>query len=49
VSLDGDRAIIEGHVSTSDVDTLERRVPDLTSGLGVFIAEPDGYTPVSPA
>lgn len=48
VRVDGDRAVVVGHLAATQVDVVERRVPDLTSGLDTFLAEPDGDVPVGP-
>ncbi|WP_156250394.1 elongation factor G [Pseudactinotalea terrae] len=39
-------ATLLADLATERIDLYERRVPDLTSGLGTFLAEPAGYAPV---
>ena len=39
------RVTLVADLATEHIDRYERRVPDLTSGLGTFLAEPAGYAP----
>ena len=41
------RARITGTIPTENVNAFEQRLPGLTSGRGVFIAELAGYEPVA--
>jgi ribosomal protection tetracycline resistance protein len=43
ITTAGERATLVAELATAEVDVYERRVPDLTSGLGTFVAEPAGY------
>lgn len=47
IGATAERAVLVADLPTASVDRYERRVPDLTSGLGSFVAEPAGYAPTS--
>jgi len=46
INAAGGHVSLVGNLATERVDAYERRVPDLTSGLGTFLAEPAGYAPL---